>query len=79
MGWFKREEDKRAIEMILHYCDKIDSHIEYFGDDKELFLENIHYQDACALVIIQIENILIDYLMNSKIVILRFLGEKLKI
>lgn len=73
------EEDKRAIEMILHYCDKIDSHIEYFGDDKELFLENIHYQDACALVIIQIENMLIDYLMNSKIVILRFLGEKLKI
>ena len=74
-----KDEDKRAIEMILHYCDKIDSHIEYFGDDKELFLENIHYQDACALVIIQIENILIDYLMNSKIVILRFLGEKLKI
>ena len=49
-----KDEDKRAIDMILHYCDKIDSHIEYFGDDKELFLENIHYQDACALVIIQI-------------------------
>ena len=26
----------------------------YFGDDRELFLENEHYQDACALVIIQI-------------------------
>ena len=27
----------------------------------------------------KLENMLIDYLMNSKIVILRFLGEKLKI
>ena len=48
------EKDKKTILRIIYYCDKIDSHIAYFGDDKELFLENEHYQDACALVIIQI-------------------------
>lgn len=47
-------DDKENWNDSALYCDKIDSHIEYFGDDKELFLENIHYQDACALVIIQI-------------------------
>ena len=48
------DKDKRAVERIIHYCDKINRHIEYFGDDEELFLENEHYQDACALVFIQI-------------------------
>ena len=48
------DKDRKAIGMIIYYCDKIDSHIDYFGDDKALFMENIHYQDACALVIIQI-------------------------
>lgn len=74
-----REDDKRAIEMILHYCDKIDRHIEYFGDDKELFLENIHYQDACALELFKLGNMLTDYLMNLKSIILKFRGEKLRI
>jgi len=48
------EKDRKAILRIIHYCDKIDSHIDYFGDDEGLFIENEHYQDACALVIIQI-------------------------
>ena len=48
------DNDEKTILRIIHYCDKIDSHIDYFGDDRELFLENEHYQDACALVIIQI-------------------------
>lgn len=34
--------DKKTILRIIHYCDKIDSHIDYFGDDRELFLENEH-------------------------------------
>lgn len=49
-----KKADRKAIEKILYYCDKIERHIEYFGDDESLFLENEHYQDACALVIIQI-------------------------
>lgn len=48
------DKDRKAVERIIYYCDKINRHIEYFGDDKELFLENEHYQDACALVFIQI-------------------------
>ena len=48
------DKDEKTILRIIYYCDKIDSHIDYFGDDRELFLENEHYQDACALVIIQI-------------------------
>ena len=48
------DNDKHELELILYYCNKIESHIEYFGDDKETFLVNEHYQDACALVIIQI-------------------------
>ncbi len=33
------DNDKKTILRIIHYCDKIDSHIDYFGDDRELFLE----------------------------------------
>ena len=48
------DKDEKTILRIIHYCDKIDSHIDYFGDDRVLVLENEHYQDACALVIIHI-------------------------
>lgn len=48
------DKDRKTILRVLYYCDKIDSHINYFGDDKEIFLENEYYQDTCALVIIQI-------------------------
>lgn len=48
------DDEKYELNLILHYCNKIESHIEYFGDDREIFLTNEHYQDACALVIIQI-------------------------
>ena len=41
------DNDEKTILRIIYYCDKIDSHIDYFGDDMELFLENEHYQDAC--------------------------------
>jgi len=48
------DDEKYELELILHYCKKIESHIEYFGDNRETYMTNEHYQDACALVIIQI-------------------------
>ena len=52
--YYMSVDEKHTLELILHYCNKIESHIEYFGDNKETYMTNEHYQDACALVIIQI-------------------------
>ena len=38
------DDEKYELNLILHYCNKIESHIEYFGDDREIFLTNEHYQ-----------------------------------
>lgn len=37
-------DEKHTLELILHYCNKIESHIEYFGDNKETYMTNEHYQ-----------------------------------
>lgn len=61
-----KKEDKEAVDKILYYCNKIDGHIEYFGDDETLFLENEHYQDACALVIFKLANMFLVCLRSLR-------------
>lgn len=45
---------KKCIERIIYYCSRLENHINTFGNDKEIFLVNEQYQDACSLIFIQI-------------------------
>ena len=48
------EKDKQTVKSIIFYCNRIEEHINYFGDLKENYLNNNLLQDACSLSIIQI-------------------------
>ena len=48
------EKDKRWAETIIDYCNRIEDYLSRFDDDKEIYLSDNLYKDACALVIIQI-------------------------
>ena len=47
------EKDKRSAETIIDYCDRIADYLNRFDDDKEIYMSDSLYKDACALVIIQ--------------------------
>ena len=47
------DKDKRWAETIFDYCNRIDDYLSWIDDDKEIFLSDNLYKDACALVIIQ--------------------------
>ena len=49
------EKDRRTVENIIYYCDRLNEHIDACNDNKEIYMSNILYKDACALVIIQID------------------------
>lgn len=48
------DNDKKAIEKIIYYCDRLYEHVLAFWNSKEEYITNKQYQDACSLVIIQI-------------------------
>lgn len=48
------DSDKKHLQRIIYYCNRLDNHIKAFGDDKDIFLTNQQYQDACSLIFIQI-------------------------
>ena len=45
------EKDKRSAETIIDYCDRIADYLNRFDDDKEIYMSDSLYKDACALVI----------------------------
>lgn len=47
------DKDKRWAETIIDYCNRIDDYLSRFDDDKEIYMSDNLYKDACALVIIQ--------------------------
>lgn len=49
-----RDKEKRAVDRILKYCDRIEACKSRFGDDKDSYMVDKQYQDACGLAIIQI-------------------------
>ena len=48
------EKDKKTVETIINYCDRLEQHKASCENNKEIYMSNILYKDACALVIIQI-------------------------
>jgi uncharacterized protein with HEPN domain len=49
--------DIRYIESIIRYCDNIEEAIQLFGTDREDLFDNVHYQNDCAFILIQIGEI----------------------
>ena len=49
-----KEKDRRTVETIIYYCDRLNDHMDACDNNKESYMSNILYKDACALVIIQI-------------------------
>ena len=31
------DKDKRYVKRLIYYCDRLEDHIEFFGDDREIF------------------------------------------
>ena len=58
------EKDKRCAETIIDYCNRINDYLNRFDDDKEVYMSDSLYKDACALVIIQMANLQIDFQKN---------------
>ena len=44
------EKDKRCAETIIDYCNRISDYLNRFDDDKEIYMSDSLYKDACALV-----------------------------
>ena len=51
--FYMNEKDMRWAETIIDYCNRIDDYLSRFDDDKEIYMSDNLYKDACALVIIQ--------------------------
>ena len=61
-------KDHFILQNIVDFCDAISNTIKRFGDNFELFDNDVDYQDACELKIIQIGelvNSLSDSFKNS--------------
>ena len=48
------DKDRKNLELLLSHCKLLESHVEYFGDDKEEYMDNEHYQAACGFEILEI-------------------------
>lgn len=53
-----QDRDILALETIVEFCDRMMDSVSEHGDDYETYLEDLEFQDACALRAIQIgENV----------------------
>ena len=59
------EKDKRWAKTIIDYCNRIEDYLNRFDDDKEIYLSDSLYKDACGLVIIQMGEFANRFQMNS--------------
>lgn len=48
------EKDINKLNLIIQYCERIESHRERFGDSVEDYREDLAYRDACSLCVAQI-------------------------
>jgi len=48
------EEDVNRLEMIIQYCERIESYRKRFGDSVEDYREDWAYRDACSQCVAQI-------------------------
>ncbi len=49
-----RLRDRNVLEHILQYCNEIKNTIQRFGENEEIFRQDIDYQKSIALSVLQI-------------------------
>lgn len=49
-----KNRDDALLRKIIEYCDEADSAIAMFGDDIEIFSNNVIYRNACCMPVLQI-------------------------
>lgn len=49
-----KNHDIVVISKMHSYCKRIESAIYYFSEDMKIFIENMIFQDACLMCILQI-------------------------
>lgn len=48
------DKDRNNLKLLLMHCQLLESHVEYFGDDVEVYMNNEHYQAACGFELLEI-------------------------
>ena len=48
------DDDRKNLQLLLSHCQLMDRHVEYFGDDKDEYMNNEHYQAACGFELLEI-------------------------
>lgn len=48
------ERDKRILQKIISYCDRIADNLIRFGNSYEVFCNDVVFQDACCMCVLQI-------------------------
>lgn len=49
-----KDNDEYLLELILGYCEDIEEALELFGNDYEIFMKCVPFQNACTMPIFQI-------------------------
>lgn len=42
------------MKLLLSHCQLLESHVQYFGDDVDEYMNNEHYQAACGFELLEI-------------------------
>lgn len=50
----QNERNNDQLGIIIRYCDRLNSALQFFGPDYQTFLSCEPYQDSCSLCLIQI-------------------------
>lgn len=48
------ERDRRIIEKIAQYCERIKTNLDRYNDSYDAFCSDLLFQDACCMCILQI-------------------------
>ena len=54
---FIKTRDRKLIERIVTYCNRIVGNLSRFNNDYQTFLNDTMLQDACCMCVIQIGDI----------------------
>ena len=48
------DKDRKNLKLLLSHWQLMERHVEYFGDDKDEYMDNEHYQAACGFELLEI-------------------------
>lgn len=48
------DKDRKNLKFILSHCQLMERHVEYFGNNREEYMDNEHYQAACGFELLEI-------------------------